>query len=76
MLARLGYRHSELKAVVSGRIRMQMFSLGAQGVWARASWSCGCVAEGPDIDDLLLLERCAEHGTLRLPDRAAIEASA
>ena len=71
MLVSLGYRVGELKAVVSGRIRMQMSSRGAQGGWARANWGCGCVAEGPDLDDLLLLERCYDHSTMRLPDRAS-----
>lgn len=72
MLINVGRRLAEFKAVISGRIRLQMSSRGAQGVWARANWACGCVAEGRDLDDLLLLERCYEHSMMQLPDRAVI----
>jgi hypothetical protein len=70
MLVNVGRRLAEFKAAISGRIRLQTCARGVQGVWARANWACGCVAEGPDLDDLLLLERCYDHSTMRLPDRS------
>jgi len=69
-MANRGYSLAELKSVLPGPVRFRMASLEPKGQWV-ASWTCGCRAEGPRTDDLLLLERCRDHRALLQPDLAA-----
>ena len=66
-----GCSFAELKAVLPGPVRFRMTSLEPKGQWVRASWACGCQAEGPRTDDLLLLERCRDHRALLQREVAA-----
>jgi hypothetical protein len=53
-------RHvTEFNSILSSTLRLRIS--GSQGDWVRASWFCGCRAEGPGADDVLLMERCHDH---------------
>ena len=63
-----GYSLADLESIVCGKPRLRIFASAPQELSARVTWPCGCRAEGPDPNDLLLLERCHDHRLIGLPE--------
>jgi hypothetical protein len=70
-MAGRGLTLAELQSAIPGPVNVRLIPAPEpKGQWVTVRWSCGCRAEGHRFKELLLLERCLDHGAIRLADLA------
>lgn len=71
-MAGRGLTLDELQNAIGGHVSVRIAaSRSPEGQWVTAHWPCGCRAEGYRLKELLLLERCLGHRSIRLVELAA-----
>ena len=64
----------ELGSQLPGSVRVRIQGLPEPPyTWALVTWPCGCRAEGPTVNDLLVVGPCTLHRSVRVVEAPAGE---